>query len=144
MRKGQSFIVEFLLFFVISFSLFTAISYYFYNQNEFFKKKVGKTTTELVNDLIATNIIKGVTCKACDEVLVSEDIPSQIGGFYYIVKLDDYGLNTTLFIPQPFSKQTPLFNLNETYEISSENESMSENKIVEVKINNVGKEIGVR
>jgi hypothetical protein len=97
-----------------------------------------------VNDLIATNIIKGITCKACDEVSITEDIPSQIGGFYYTIKLNDYGLNTTLYIPQPFSKQTPIFNLNETYGVSVENESVSENKIVEVKINNIGKEIGVR
>ena len=143
MKKGQSFIIEFILFFMISFSLFTVISYYFYSQNEFYKEKVGEYTSALVNDLMITDIIKGTTCKACDEVSISEDIPSQIGGFYYTVRLKEGLLNTTIYLAEPFFEQTPLFNLNSTYDVT-ESETMSENKRAEIKINNAEKELEVK
>jgi len=142
MKKGQSFIVEFILFFVISFSLFSIISYYFYSQNEFYKEKVGEYTTELVNNLIVTDIIKGTTCKACDEVQISEDIPSQIGGFYYTIQLNDQELNTTLYAPELSFWQAPIFNLNSNYFVSV-SEVTSENKRAEIKINNTGKTLEV-
>lgn len=141
MKKGQSFIVEFILFFVISFSLFSIISFYFYSQNEFYKEKVGEYTSELVNDLIVIDMIKGVNCKACDEVSISEEIPSQIGGSYYTVQLNDQGLNTTIYLVEPFSKENPVFNLNSTYDMSKSGIT-SENKRVEIKINNTALEVG--
>jgi len=141
MKKGQSFIVEFILFFVISFSLFSIISYYFYSQNEFYKEKVGEYTSELVSDLIITDMIKGITCKACDEVSISEEIPSQIGGFYYTIGLNDQGLNTTIYTPELFHEETPIFNLNSTYDMTK-SEVTSENKRAEIKINNTAVEVG--
>ncbi len=142
MKKGQSFIIEFILFFGISFSLFTIISYYFYSQNEFYKEKVGEYTTELVNDLIIIDMIKGVNCKACNEVSISEEIPSQIGGFYYTIQSNSQGLNTTIYLVEPFYRQTPIFNLNSTYDVT-ESETTSENKRAEIKINNTGKTLEV-
>jgi hypothetical protein len=136
MKKGQSFIIEFILFFMISFSLFTIISYFYYSQNEFYKEKVGEYTSGLVNDLIVTDILIGANCKACDEVSISEEIPSQIGGFYYTVQLKDQGLNTTIYLVEPFSKENPMFNLNYTYDII-DSEMVSENKRAKIKIINV-------
>lgn len=60
MEKGQSFIVEFILFFLISFSLFITISLFFYNQNVLFEERLGEKISELVNDVVSTGIIKGV------------------------------------------------------------------------------------
>ena len=142
MKKGQSFIIEFILFFVISFSLFSIISYYFYSQNEFYKEKVSEYTSELVNDLIIMDIIKGITCKACDEAHFSEEIPSQIGGFYYTVQLDKEGLNTTIYLVEPFYEKNPAFNISSTYYMT-ESEVKSENKRAEIKINNIGKVLEV-
>jgi len=144
MKKGQSFIIEFILFFMISFSLFTVISYYFYRQNEFYKEKVGEFTTELTNDLIIMDMIKGINCKACNEVSISEEIPSQIGGFYYTLQLKDQGLNTTIYLVRPSSKENPIFNLNSTYGIIPNVGVMSENKRAEIKINNIDKKLEVR
>jgi hypothetical protein len=139
MRKGQSFIVEFILFFAISFSLFTTISYYFYNQNIFFKERIGKTTTDLVNDIVTTDIITGTNCKSCNEVLITQDLPSQIGGSFYRVQISNKGLNTTLYAEEAFFKQTLIFNLNETYTIPGTSEFISENKIIGIQINNINK-----
>ncbi len=137
MKKGQSFIIEFILFFMISFSLFAVISYYFYSQNEFYKERVGEYMSELTNDLIIIDMIKGVNCKSCNEVSLAEEIPSQIGGFYYTIQLKNQGLNTTIYLNKPFSKETQIFNLNSTYGMILDSMVMSENKRAEVKINNV-------
>lgn len=143
MKKGQSFIIEFILFFVISFSLFSVISYYFYSQNEFYKERVGKYTSNLINDLVIIDIIKATTCKACDEVYISEEIPPQIGGFFYTVQLkDQIGLNTTIYLVEPFYVETPIFNINSTYQMIK-SEVTSENKRTEIKINNTGKTVEV-
>jgi len=142
MEKGQSFIIEFILFFMISFSLFITISVFFYNQNTFFEKRVGNKTSELVNNIVSTDIIKGVNCKSCNKVLITESIPSKLGGFFYKIQFNNNGLNMTLISLEYFSEQTPVFNLNETYDFLN-SESMSENKIIGIKINNDEKEIEV-
>lgn len=140
--KGQSFIIEFILFFLISFSLFSVISYNFFSQNIFLKERIGNTTTELINNLVLTHIVKGLSCKGCDDILITENIPSKLAESFYTVQLNDKGLNTTLMSTRPFSTRAPLFNLNETYNFLS-TESMSDNKRVKIKINNEEREIEV-
>lgn len=142
MTKAQSFIVEFILFFMISFSLFSIISFYFYNQTQYFKHRIGESTSQLINDLLSTEIMSSFRCKACDSLSTQEDIPSRIGDYYYEIKLNDQGLNTNLLSEKPYSKQGTIFNLNETFTLSGE--SSSENKRIEIKINNVDKIIEVK
>jgi hypothetical protein len=140
--KGQSFILEFVLFFFISFSLFTAISYLFYSQNIYFEKTISESNSEIINDLISIDIINAVNCKACDIVFITQDVPQKIGGSLYKVQLYEKGVNTTLISVKPFSKAMPVFNLNETYNFLA-GETLSDNKIVRIKINNINEEIGV-
>jgi hypothetical protein len=97
-----------------------------------------------VNDLIIIDTIRGVNCKACDEVSMQEDIPSQIGGFYYTVQLRNQGFNTTIYLVKPSSMITPVFNLNSTYSIIPGSGLVSENKRAEIKINNVVKTLEVK
>jgi len=134
MKKAQSFIVEFVIFFMISFSLFAAISFLFYNQNIYYKKRVGETTSDLVNDLVLTHIIQGINCKSCSEVIVTEEIPSRIGGIFYVVKLNTSVINTTLSIEKTSFKETPIFNLNGTLFFSGS--SNSDDRSILIKINN--------
>jgi len=140
--KGQSFILEFILFFLISFSLFSLISYNFFSQNIFFKERVGNKTTGLINNLVSTHIVKSLGCKGCDNILITEDIPSKLGESFYMIQLNDKGLNTTLISTRPLSTKTPVFNLNETFNFLS-TESTSDNKRVKIKINNEERKIGV-
>ncbi len=139
MIKGQSVIVEFILFFAIAFSLFSTISYFFYTQSTYFQERIGESTSELTNDLISSNIMKIVGCKACNSLTITEKIPSRIGGYYYKIESDNITLNTSLFSDKPIIKQTPVFNLNETFAFSGE--SRSENKKIEIKINIINKEV---
>jgi len=134
MKKAQSFIVEFVIFFMISFSLFASISYLFYSQNIFYKKKIGETTSDLVSDLILTHIIEGINCKSCDEAIITEEIPSKIGGIFYVVNLNNYKMNITLMTGKTSFKETPIFNLNETLFFSGS--SISEDRSIVIKINN--------
>ena len=135
MRKGQSLIIEFILFFLISFSLFSVISFFFYNQNEFFKERIGDRLTDIVNNLVSNHIIHGVTCRSCNSVKIQENLPSKIGGYYYRVFLDKQGLNTTLMSGKLYSRRSSLFNLNKTFTFT-DSESKSENKIIKIQINN--------
>jgi hypothetical protein len=140
--KGQSFIIEFILFFLISFSLFITISYLFYNQDINFDERIGNSLSELISDIVSIRMLKSVECKACSNLVITESIPSRIGGFFYGISLDQYGLNTTLFSNRFISKRSTVFNLNETFKLFGN--TTSENKKVEIIINNVDKNISVR
>jgi len=140
MKKGQSLIVEFILFFLISFSVFAVISSFFFNQNEFFKERIGDRLTDIVNNVISIHIVRGVSCKSCDSVQIQEDLVSRIGGHYYIVILNQRGLNTTLVSGKLYSRENSLFNLGKTFTFT-DSESKSENKIIEIQINNTNKRI---
>lgn len=139
--KGQSFIVEFVLFFGIAFSLFATISFMFFNQSQFLSEQTGDSLSNLINDLVSINVMKGANCKACSNATFTEDIPSRIGGFFYKVEFQQGDVNTTLFSSRPVSQRESIFNLDETFSFSGA--SNSENKKVEVLINNVNKIIGV-
>ena len=139
--KGQSVVVEFILFFAIAFSLFSTISYFFHSQGTYFQERIGESVSDLINNLVLSNIIKSVECKACDSIHVRENVPSKIGGYYYKTELTESKLNTSLFSDKPHYKQTSTFNLNSTFYVSGE--SMSEDKIIEIKINNTNNIIEV-
>ncbi|MEM5793227.1 MAG: hypothetical protein QXY45_02610 [Candidatus Aenigmatarchaeota archaeon] len=140
--KGQTLIIEFLLFFIISFSIFALISSFFYKQNDFFKDIVGERLTTNVNNLISSQIIRGVNCKYCDHISIEENVPSKIGGNFYTIEIRKTGINSTVFSGKPFSNVNSILNLNETLAIK-ESSSNSENKIIQIQINNIKKEVGV-
>jgi len=140
--KGQSVIIEFVLFFFISFSLFTTISYLFFSQNSYFEKTIGETNTEIINYLISTRILNAVNCKACDTVSIKQDVPSRIGGSLYKIELSQNGINTTLLSLDPFSREMSALKLIESYDFL-DSDSMSDNKIVRIRINNIEDEVEV-
>lgn len=140
MIKGQSLAIEFVLFFMISFSLFATISFFFYNQNEFFKKRIGDITLDLINDLTSTNFINIVSCKACNSTTINENLPLKVGGNYYNISLNPKGLNTTLIFERTYFKHSNVFNINETFTDLS-GSTLSENKKIEIQINNINKKI---
>jgi len=139
--KGQSFVLEFVIFFAISFSIFSTISFFFYNQGEYFKQTIAEKSTKSINNIIASNVIHGITCKSCDTISIVEQVPSKIGGVFYIIEGNSDGLKTTLFSQKAFSEQDQLFLLNKTFTFSGN--SISENKKAEIKINNTNKQIEV-
>lgn len=140
--KGQSVIIEFILFFAISFGLFATISYIFYSQNVNLSQRAGDSLLESVNNLITTNMIIGSSCNSCDNITIKEPIPTRLGGFFYITNMTIQRLNSTLLSYDQISKISANFNLNETY--NQTGQVKSENKIVEITINNIRKTITVK
>ncbi|MBS3052429.1 MAG: hypothetical protein J4428_03595 [Candidatus Aenigmarchaeota archaeon] len=140
--KGQTIIVEFILFFVISFSLFITISFIFYNQNVNLNQKIGDSLLDSVNSLVTTNIIRGVGCGGCDNITMKETTPARLGGFFYIISLNKQNLNNTMLSEKSISKTSLIFNLNETY--NQTGQTKGENKIVEITINNIRRTISVK
>ncbi len=143
MRKGQSLVVEFILFFMISFSLFSIISFFFYNQNEFFKERIGETSIDLINDIMSTHFINIISCKSCNSTYIKENLPSKVGGLYYNVTLTQTGLNTSLISEKIYFKESNIFNINETFSGVNglSGSTTSEDKIVEIQIDNINKRI---
>ncbi len=140
--KGQTIIVEFVLFFLISFSLFITISFIFYNQNVNLNQKVGSSLLDSINNIVATNVIKGAGCRGCDNITIKEHVPSKLGGFFYTSSLNKQNLNNTLLSEKSISKTSAIFNMNETY--NQTGNAKSESKIVEITINNIEKKISVK
>jgi hypothetical protein len=144
MRKGQSLAVEFILFFLISFSLFSTISFFFYNQNLFFKKRVGDASINLVNDIVSTNLVNILSCKSCKSAIINDDLQSKVGDFYYNITLTKNGLSTSLITEKTYFKNSNIFNINETFDLSGQ--TISENKKIEINYtsDNIKKIIGIR
>ncbi len=139
--KGQSFIVEYILFFAISFSLFSTISFIFYNQGQHLSEQAGDSLSNLINNIVMQDTVLGVNCKACNNATFTEEIPSRIGGAFYKTQFQQSYLTTSLFASSPISENKSLFNLNETFSFSGT--INSENKKVVILINNINKNIGV-
>jgi len=140
MSKGQTLVLEFMLFFLISFSLFSIISTFFYNQSQYFKEIVGDRSGDLINDILNIHFIRSSSCKSCHSVHVKDNIPSRIGDHYYLVYVNSTCLNTTLLSDKSYSRESPMFRLNETFNFV-ESVSSSQNKILDIRINNRDKEV---
>ena len=103
--------------------------------------RIGDKLTDIVDNLAVTHIIKSTGCKSCDYVKVQEDLPLKIGGYYYkIILKQDEGLNTTLISQKFYSRRHQLFHLNKTFSLI-DSQSESENKIIEIQINNINKQV---
>jgi hypothetical protein len=121
--KGQTVIIEFLLFFIISFSIFSTIGYFFYIQNQYFSEQIFEHESKTLNDLLIIDILKVNECKSCSNLVIYEEIPNKIGGTFFLTKLDD------------------LMGLNSTYSFSGQGQSV--NKKAKIIINNGDRTIEV-
>ena len=133
--KGQSIIIEFILFFLISFSVFSMIGYLFYTQNSHFGERIFVEEAKVMNDMVIIDVLKGVECKACTRMVITENIHRKMGEATYQTEVTDSGgVNTTGFGKETFSVASPIFNLNATYDFSGKANSV--NKKTQIKINN--------
>lgn len=132
--KGQSIVMEFIVFFLISFTFFTTVGFFFNRQNQHFSDQIFEYETKILNDIIITNTLKLNECKACDLMIISEDLPRKIGDKFYMSEfIPAQGVETTSIAKKPFSMASPIFNLNETYTISGRLESVNKRSKIEIK-----------
>jgi hypothetical protein len=121
MRKSQSLIIQFVLFFLIGFSLFLTIGNFFRAQSDSFRSGIVEKTLELTDSYLSSIAINSVdTCKQCDFVTTSVKVENTTAGYFLqadastptgiaVSTAPDYGI----FL-------SSLHNLNESLTLSGE------------------------
>ena len=116
--KGQTLIIQFILFFMIGFALFTSIGLFFKYQSDLLKEDVTNYNMRLINSYMsATALAEAVSCKQCDFANITVKIQNTTAGNFFEVGMNSQGVNTTV----PMSKKsiaTSIYNLNSSYTLS--------------------------
>jgi len=112
MKKGQSLIIQFALFFLLGFSLFITIGSFFKSQSESFRSESIEYNTKLANSyLSAFAIVLVDNCKNCDQASVLIKLENTTAGYFFEEKLSSLGLNISApGTPQSFTSS--IHNLN--------------------------------
>ena len=108
--KGQSLVIQFLIFFLIGFSLFVSVGSFYKYQSDLFRNDIISSNLALFNSYLSSNIISAVdTCKECDFVKLSVPALNLTAGYAIQINLSDSGLN----VSNPVKYfNSPLHNLN--------------------------------
>ncbi|GEM_PF-1323960 len=118
MSKGQTLIVQFIIFFLVGLSLFTIIGSFFKFQTDIFREDVANDFRKLSNSYIsAIAITLFDTCKMCDNVNISVKIPTMAADYFHDFEV----VNNTLKVtsrPGENAITTSLHNLNWTINLS--------------------------
>lgn len=113
MRKSQTLVIQFILFFVIGLSLFLMIGNLFRFHSDVIRSDIEDLGVKLVNSYVSSAIITSVdSCKQCDEVSMQLAIKN-IGGYIPVIDLKN-GLNVSTIEKYHFSS---IHNLNETLDL---------------------------
>ena len=116
--KGQTLVIQFILFFMIGFSLFASIGYFFKYQSDIFKDDVANFNLKLINSYVSAIALTEVeSCKQCDFISITESIKNPRGGNYFEVGMNSAGVNTS--VPLALKNiTTSMYNLNNSYRLS--------------------------
>lgn len=118
--KGQTVIIEFILFFVTGIALFTLLGNFFRYQSDSFRERIVDSSTELVSRYLSSIAITEVdTCKECDNIKFNAKISPTIANYFLTILLDQNGITVSTAPP---SKQFTfsIHNLNDTIVCSGE------------------------
>ena len=136
--KGQSYIVEYIIMFGIAFAIFSTIAYIFYSQTDFLSSRIGENSARLINKLSLMSTIKAVDCRNCDSITIYQEVPQKIGGIAYNISFNRQHISTIVFNKRVNATS---LNLNHTYNFLGN--TNSNNKKIEIKINNKLKVVAV-
>ncbi len=116
--KGQTLIIQFILFFLIGFSLFASTGLFFQAQSQIFKNDISTYNLKLINSYFSSiALTEVVSCKQCDFINVTVKTQNTTGGNFFEIGMSSNGVNTT--IPQTDQNiSTPIYNLNSSYILS--------------------------
>lgn len=116
--KGQTLIVQFILFFLIGFSLFSSIGLFFKYQTELFKNDITNSNMKLINSYMSAVVLtEAVDCKYCTFANITIKIQTTTAGNLFEIGMTSQGVNTTV----PFSQKTTvssIYNLNSSYNLT--------------------------
>jgi hypothetical protein len=116
--KGQTLIIQFILFFIIGFSLFISVAIFFKYQSDILKNDVTNYNLKLINSYISANALtEVVSCKQCDYANIVVRIPNTFGGNFLEIGMNSQGVTTTVPLTSKYIA-TPMYNLNSSYTLS--------------------------
>lgn len=118
--KGQSQVIQFVLFFLIGFTIFLGIGSFFKLQSDMFKEDVSSSSLKLMNKYLSSITITTNNCKLCDYVNITSNVPNTYAGYYLETKFSDIGLNVSASNKYYISS---VHNLNSTLSMSGKSSS---------------------
>jgi hypothetical protein len=119
--KGQSLIVQFIIFFLIGFTLFLSVGNFFKYQSDLFRNDIVSSSLSLANSYVSSFIIAAIdSCKECDYVSLSVAMANLTAGYVTEINLTNFGLN--LSIPYKYFN-SPIHNLNSSLGLSGKSSS---------------------
>jgi len=119
MRKAQSLIVQFIIFFVMGFSLFVTVGTFFRVQSDAFRNDVANYTLGLTGSYFSSAIVNAIdTCKQCDYARYSLKIENATAGYFLEIGLNSKeGLNVRA-VPGEKVFASYIYNFNESFNLS--------------------------
>ncbi len=116
MSKGQSTIVEYVIFFAIGISLFVGLSNIFFSQYSWFNKDFTSSNTALLNSFVSSDLIYFLNqCPQCQKIEHSIDFLNNTKNFR--ISMTDNGI----VVSNPVTKvnySSSAHNLNYTFSMS--------------------------
>ncbi len=138
--KGQSTIIQFVLFFMIGFSLYLAVGNFFRYQSQIFREDITQESLKLANSFLTSNMILAASsCKQCDYVNLTFSLQNTTAGDYYDI---DLSRQVNISVP-PFTDKNSItsgHNLNSSFSLSGKTIS---SKTITLTLNRTKNEIGV-
>lgn len=138
--KGQTLIIQFILFFIIGFSLFTSIALFLKYQSDIFKNDITSNNLKLINSYFsAIAVSEAVTCKMCDYANITTKTQNTTAGYFFEVGMNNLGFNVTV----PLAGQrvvSSIYNLNNSYALSGSSASI---KPITITFNKTQNSLGV-
>ena len=124
-KKGQSMIMEFVLFFMIGIGLFTVLGNFFRAQSDSLKDDLSKTSLELINSHFSSLVISSITgCDNCGSIEHNIKLSKTYANNVVKISLDDSGFVIET-IPGGQMIMSTINNLNEDIDVINSGEVYS-------------------
>jgi hypothetical protein len=120
--KGQSLVIQFVIFFLIGFSLFLSVGSFFRYQSDLFREDIISYSLSSANSYISSNMVVAVdSCKQCDYISLSVPMSNLTAGYVIEINLKNSGLNVSM--PYKYFSSSA-HNLNSSFSLSGKSSSV--------------------
>ncbi len=93
--KGQSLVLQFLLFFIIGLALFISISGFFRIQSDIFRQDVAEFNRKLTGSYLSSLAISMASCKECDIITSTVKLRNTTASYIFELSLSEKGLKVS-------------------------------------------------
>jgi hypothetical protein len=113
--KGQSLVIQFVLFFIIGFTIFLSISNFFKIQSEALSSDALSYGLELTNSYLSSSTLNLITtCKTCTISNATINLANTTAGYYITARLGQSGLDTLTPYASKKIYTSTMHNINES------------------------------